>query len=1031
MDIPIRRQKRIMLLIVAIILLLLCAIKINASSLASDQPFTVEVASQQLSQKIGFILDGAGAPNSYLKFSILRKGLGTLERAYSWDWQAPGYEVNNISIIDLDKSISQSSVFSRWHIALSQECNLRLKIWRLTAGTWNVVAQTQLVAGHKGLNEFPLPSDFKAETGDFLGLYMDKGSLQLSNKSHPYFGGSLQAQLPGNLQEAAKSHRQITFSGDVAVGQAAGALEAFKPAEYAWEVEISESQSLLHETSVALKDGTSYYEIEIPADRPLPTHDRLEIKIQVPAGWDGKILKHYFNDDDFFPSFLNTGNHKSDQPFASNISFFDKHNSLWITIQWSILLTGVISLFFIPSLSLRSLTFIAIQCLVLASHHRLAELHGFSRIILAFFSFTLASGILIVWASEFALKNRFPRYSTLALSFCLSLGTWIPFALFGYERMTSSRGLVTVFQWSVLIASLFLYSLFWSKHSRRPLSAEQKDSADGDSALVMVLLTLCMASGVCLAVTYAAQFQMPIADALAHLSSLRNIAADPVVQNCDHILGSQMPLVRTYACNFWYLQTGLSTQYSQIDAAIVYCFLAGYLAMLWIASSAYLARTILKNPTLALAAAILATTGFFMSEVVIWTKFFYNIPMTWLPFPYHVAKYIVLPTLVTLFLQLVENPKRPYWFMLGIILFPAIFLHPVFAFHVAILCGAMAGIWFLRNLWIKLKSRGPFVVLGLIVVTAVVYGLATKYCQGAGPYDVFGDAYPAINMWKVQRNLLFISPHIYGLNPLPYIRTEGGWRTVLAILFLPVVMRNIDGRWFSLKCCLLLGVALTPFLVACNIFIVPILVSIFHTSIPFYRSYDVIAVFLNGLFYAETAWFSWRLLQTLGSEWTSVRLQATFAASYIVAASSFFVWHADTRTGILGSLNNWGWYPSILGQEDTPLLAKLASLGPGRVVLPESTSQYIPAVTELDPMTTFRFRAGDSTRFQEFSDFNTNILTLNGSLEDLQSGLEQRKVDYVLVPLLSPQLEKFHEHAEIFHPIFHGGTDVLFQVKRK
>jgi hypothetical protein len=613
----------------------------------------------------------------------------------------------------------------------------------------------------------------------------------------------------------------------------------------------------------------------------------------------------------------------------------------------------------------------------------------------------------------------------------LSLGAWIPFALFGFERMTPSLDLVGFFQCSVLMGSLILLIKSWSKHQSRPTLINQNDSSAGGFPLIMFLLTISLGACVSLSVAYTAQFQMPIADALAHLSSLRNIATDTVVNNCDHILGSQMPLVRTYACNFWYLQAGLSAQYSQVDAAIVYCVLAGYLTLVWIASAAYLAHAILKNPTLALAAATLATTGFFMSEVVIWTKFFYNIPMTWLPFPYHVAKYIVLPTLVALSLHLVESPKKPYWIMLGFILFPAVFLHPVFAFHVSILSGSMAVIWFLRNRWTKVQNRGPFLYLGLIVATAAAYAISMKFCQGAGPFDVFGDAYPAINMWKVQRNLLYISPHIYGLNPLPYITTEGGWRTVLGILLLPLVLRQLEGRWFSLKCCILLGVALTPFLVACNIFLVPILVAKLHTSIPFYRSYDVIAVFLNGLFYTEVAWFSWKLLQRLGRGWTALRLQVVFAAFYIAGVLAFFEFHKDTRNGILGSLNNWGWYPSILGKDDTPLLSKLASFGRGRIVLPESSSQYIPAVTDLDPMTTFRFRAGDSTRFQEFSDFNTNILTLNGPLEELQSSLEQRKVNYVLVPLISPELEKFSAYPQVFHPIFHGGADVLFQVNKR
>jgi hypothetical protein len=334
-------------------------------------------------------------------------------------------------------------------------------------------------------------------------------------------------------------------------------------------------------------------------------------------------------------------------------------------------------------------------------------------------------------------------------------------------------------------------------------------------------------------------------------------------------------------------------------------------------------------------------------------------------------------------------------------------------------------------------------LIEMIVLLAAIIFYLWITAPMRGPIESITEA-EALKLWKW---LWRISDNLYAGNLWNYFFSEG-WKILLGLVVIIHFMGSQlwkDGSNCSTGVRRGFGIALqkespkrglaiaaimvvfAPWLIVFNPIIIPLMVKILHSTIPFYRMINSTGAFSQVIQFGALACGVLWMLQYVSIRHLIIKetILLILVVLFIVAPLSL----PSTREAVIGALGNYNWYPSFLDLSNNALYRGLSQLQPGVVVVKPDQAIRIAALSPLHPLFVSGDRIGDYRLSKERELATQKILNFSVPPAEMRLLLNKYQVKYVIISIGSPHLRQYRNHPELFSEIINSEGNVVFTVK--
>jgi len=962
---------------------------------------------------LGLKARAAPAPNPGYSFSV--------DLAPAPATPAIGFMVGNgtpagnppISLIDLDKMANQPGLLDAWDVVARGPGTMRLKIWRRAGLEWKVAAESAVENVAAGYNRFLLRPALPVQPGDYLGYSSVGKPVELYNwadaSDRPSRGQLyvLDADLRNGVMDSALTHD--SKNGNY----------SFR-ALYA-PVEKEESPA----ATLQLLPGRRTYRVELPS-RTFALDEEVEVSIEAEGSARAFL----------YPSNVSR---VLGHPFIE-LEYGSQH-------RWPVVDVLLVVVTAIGSWSLlrrrRSRWELTLGALpAIAAILVWAQWVGGGPVAQLFPS---AVGMLLL-PGFVMLELVFPKVACrldglerAPLAFAISVGLWIGIAAVAYRIQCSGAAVIGGIMAFDLLGLAAVFFVRPMQHAMNSNLMEGAPSSSMTSGYRTAFLTFI--AGVSMVMAYASQYQMSDYDVMFHLAGFRNIADHARITNCDNLLGPGSLSLPQYTANPWYLVGGLTTRLAHADVTWLYVFLTFLLTALVFLTFYLLLKTLLADDRLAVIGVMVGTIPWIYGMTVFW-RIFWSFYLTFLPFGSSIAELILLPMSLAYSLRYIMVRQREDAVVMIILAIAAMGIHVEYLVHVPyllvmVLIASMipADTW--RN---RLRTLALAGTVGLLAVMIAYLGLSFPSRAPISPMTELD----MLRMWK-GKMFLQIGKNVYGADPKEYfLRT--GWTVVLGliavILFIRFRIRTLVAKrsrgWLGAillvsrkkaTARLAAGVVMAvvaPWLLVFNVVLVPWLVRLLHSTVPFYRMLGSAGAFARVV---ELGGLACLLTWTLDCRFVRLRVRRGLILAAVVVSSIVLpLSMSAVREAVTGALANYGWYPSLLDLPNESLYRELNRLEPASVAVRSEQAIITAALTPLHPIFVAGDRLGDYRLADERGAANERILNFSVSPEQMRILLNEYCCHYVIISINSPYLSRFRSHPELFREVFKSEADAVFSV---
>jgi len=927
-----------------------------------------------------------------LEITIWPLAVGSVRNAYAWDGGAGHYALADASLIDLRKRIGADGSIVAWEAKASLPGTLRLKVWRDGGDHWELAGQSELFSARAGSNRFVLRRPLVVRRGDYLGLYTS-GGLMVAGASPLARISELHDQHSINLLLSADLGAQYGLAGDSPGGPKAEARPVPNPS-FAYRVEFagpaSGAEPVLR-TTLSLRPGRHTYPVPIAPDFAADTDAEIQIRS---VGGEVRL----------YPSLAGYLQHHPEVVVERGDGGPPPLISLLLAMLTGL---GVRPAFFRSRRRWDLAWFLLPLAVTILSQHGFPAVADSAGMVAAASALLVLPGFIILELAFPGVACELDGLERAPLLFGLSVAAWVAVAPFAYRLGWATDATVDgALAIDLLGAAAVL--------ARRPIAAPSASQKVAFSAWFLVLV-----AAIAVAAAYAAQFQMPDYDVPFHIAGFRNIADGPRIVSSDNTIGPAAPALPQYIDSVWYLVGGLTARLAHADCARLYVFLTLILVPLVPLVAYALLHTLLGHRRLAMAGVALGIGPWIYASAVFW-RIFWSLYVTFLPFAGEIAEMILLPLAAWSALHYVAAPRRDWAVLTVLMAIAMIGIHVEYVVHGPYLLAAMlVGSTLSRDSRRHWRRTG--LLIGAIFLVSGLLAWLSLTAPGRPPVAPAALS-DMIGMWK-GKGLWFRNANFYAGDPWEYF-AKTGWKVSLALAGVVLFMVR-RGASRGLIWTVVAGVA-APWILVFNPLLVPLLVRLLHSTVPFYRMLGSAGMLAKVVeFGGAGCLVAWTL-----DRWVKRRAprDGMLAALALLAWGLPLGW-PSVRAAVAGAFGNYGWYPSLLDLPYDPFYRALNRLEPGPIAVRSERAILTAALTSLDPIFVAGDRIGDYRIADERDDANRKIVGCRGTPAEIIALMRRYHCRYVMVSVSSPALARFRQQPGLFAPVVEGESDVVFAPK--
>jgi len=632
------------------------------------------------------------------------------------------------------------------------------------------------------------------------------------------------------------------------------------------------------------------------------------------------------------------------------------------------------------------------------------------KIIAALFSLVLLPGLLLI----FLLRTRLSEldaYEKVSFGLVSGMAFWIPIAWTSYglrlnvEIPIHMSLLVTA---GLIILNLYKFKFVFPKVSLRHGRGEYFNFYIGNIVIQSILIG------------YTSQFQTGNSDALTHLAALRNLVTFDTVFSCDHVLGSEVPMLNTYGCNPWYLTLAMIIKLSNVEATIAYSTITGVIYFLSILAIYTLFKAISGNVLISKIGSI----SFTVVSLIIWIKdnayTTFNLNSHWVIFPQAIVNFVLFPIMLAAFVRYLLHRDNVFLALSVICLFALTRFHPNWLLWAPIIILGILIFWNAFREKFGIKHSIDYKIVLWFGCIGFISALGFFICKHTFSFDP--NLISPLDLWRVSGgNLLYISESIYLYDPFAYLKSRG-YFDILTVGLLWYL--NSKGSENAKELLLIfIGFLAAIFLIIFNPPVVVTLVKIFGTPIPLYRAFELI----------------WPALSvfTIYSVLAIIRLKskaypALSSNSVIVVALLSLVYFGKNASFLLGVYRNQGGYYSTKSSPFSEPFVTLRTLSQGKIAVRTPMATAIASLSNLDPITTEKWRYPTIADFKIREIDNFGLLAFDKPYEELLALINKHKVRYILIKSQDlASINNFNKYPNLIHFKVNAGEDQIWEINEK
>jgi len=683
-------------------------------------------------------IGGTGGDAQELIFKLNRFSLGTTKGSYIWDWKSGPFQSNQFSFIDLTKIVQQDGFITGWDADVASPGDLRLKVWRNSDKTFEVVSQSEVITRPAiGLNHFVLNSPLPVKKGDYIGLYTE-AQLKLSSPLGLSIPVPLVDQSPTNLRESALRGLQYDFIGDVVTGPKEKALPSPNPG-YSFKVYLSPDLERFPEVGGNILKailrpypGRNSYKFEIPLQE-FAVDEHVELSIEAKDGSNAFI----------YPSVKNIGGRGSlfsgleygsgSDVLAPLITFQSKPWPFTDIVLLFLVTLGTISMVYYDTSKREYILGIGVLVLAIVGiWSNMVSTNPITQSVLGIIGLLLLPGFMIINLVFPTFNSKFNIIQKIPLWFGLSAALWTIIAVIAYRAQLFSNLILGCI---LLCESVGLYALY----RRRTAFNRSIESSEAIQPFPFkklywssfILLTIIVA----VVVGYRAQYQLPFFDTFDHLAGFRKIADSVYIIGGDFYLEPGQPTGAHYASNPWYLAIGLTSRLTHVDVAWMYVIISAIMTTIVLFTFYSVLKVITSDDRIAVIGTSLAIIPWLCEAAVEW-RICNSLYFEYLPHPGTLSELIFFPLLTTYCLTYLLNRDWPSWWIVAILAIASMGQHILYVVWVPYVFGFVLAIsLFFPSL--RCERIKTLILIVFIVFSAVlICYLTLSFRHASGLVDV-------------------------------------------------------------------------------------------------------------------------------------------------------------------------------------------------------------------------------------------------------------------------------------------------------
>lgn len=630
------------------------------------------------------------------------------------------------------------------------------------------------------------------------------------------------------------------------------------------------------------------------------------------------------------------------------------------------------------------------------------------KIISAIFVLIILPGFLLLNIFRVRLASL-DSYEKVSFGLVSGMAFWIPIAWVSYGIGLNVK---TPIYLSILITVCLIFlSLYKSKINLLKTFTLSGSISNYLNVYVAIIVIQSVLIG------YTSQYQTGNSDALTHLAGLRNLATFETIFSCDHILGSDWPMLNTYGCNPWYLSLAMVIRLSGVDAAIAYATITGAIYFLSILAIYTLFKAISGNVFISKIGSI----SFTVVSLIIWLidngNTTFNLNSHWVIFPQAIVNYVLFPILLAAFIRYILHRDNVFLALSVVCLFALTRFHPNWLFWAPIIISGIVIFWNVSSRKFGIKHPINYRVIFWVGFIGFLSSLGFFLCKNTFSFDP--NLISPISLWRGSGgNLLYISENIYLYDPLVYLKSRGYFDIITIVLLW--YLRSKGKKNTNELLVIYVGFLAAIFLVIFNPFIVVPLVKIFGTPIPLYRAFELMWPALS----VFTIYSVLLFIQLKSGEYPALPKRVIIAAALFSLA--YFGKYAPFLVGVY---KNQGGYYSTNNSPFSEPFATLRTLDQAKIAVRTPLATPIASFTSLDPITTEKWRYPTLADFKMSERENDSLLSFDGTYGDLLAIINKHKIRYIVVKNTDlAAINNFNKYPNLIHLKVNVGSDHVWEI---
>lgn len=632
-----------------------------------------------------------------------------------------------------------------------------------------------------------------------------------------------------------------------------------------------------------------------------------------------------------------------------------------------------------------------------------------AKIVLAIILLVFLPGLLLIFLLRARLSDL-DAYEKVSFGLVAGMAFWVPISWLSYGLGMNSKVPIylSLFITSFLVCRV-LYTVNVNFHKT---SYTNRHIFSYFNVYVLILIVQSILIG------YTSQFQAGNSDALAHLAGLRNLATSETTINSDHVLGMNMPIVNTYGNNPWYLSLAMISKLANVETVFTYATITGVIYLFSILGI----YTLLKAMSSDIVISKIGSLIFSLLSLIVWIKdndyTTFNLNSHWIIFPQAIVNYVLFPIALAAFIRYILRRDCIYLCLTLLGLFAITRFHPNWLIWAPILISGIVVLWNIIGPKFGIKYSISYKV---IIWTALIGFLSVMgFFISKNTFSTDPNLISPISLWRSSGgNLLYLSESIYFYDPLIYLKSRGYFDifTIVMLWYLNRSGVKNTKELLVIFICFLVVV----FLIIFNPLITAPFVKIFGTPIPLYRAFELIWPALSVFSIYSTL----TLIQLKSKKYPILTRGIAIAVALLTL--TYFGKNVSFLTGVYQ--NQGGNYSTNSSPLSEPF-ATLRTLDQGNIAVRTPMATPIASFTDLNPITTEKWRYPTLSDFEVRERENASILAFDRPYDELVSIVNRYKIRYVLIKNDDVSaVDNFNKHSNLIHFKVKAGGDQVWEFK--